>query len=738
MAESGGHSVYANVTVAPENVNGVIELYAWIPIPKNVTVLATGAGQVSAGPSAAKGDFSSRIVVLIPSKTYVNNTAEVRITGSASGNGLVQRGKADFELSISGSQRLRMNGTVEYSSEFNPEANTSKTIIRMYNAPLVIIMPSGMPGGMPGSPMAGNEIRLMIDFYSETLTNFSSLTAKTTTRLVVNARDQMTLLFVRNILAMIFMQANTTVPLPEPKYNNSRGMYYMEFETSTEQALGANTSINYDLLEQSSRIESFNADLSIIVKGLPVNESAYNITLSAKGGIEASLSGPLVVGNATIKKLDARARLNSNATHVYADAKIVFDMDIRDPYIAGSTVESIVKILSTAQHGLVRIVAPEPGALMVGDRVVHEAELSPGSASLGRIYYVYEGVVMNYYAEKEKRFIVLSGEGRVYARGAEHVVVDASRTGRATVFFEDEVREAKIYITEDGIVIVKPAKSSEGLRGTLIIQQLPGPPEPLPEGVEPLGPIVDVSLDSMPENGLMITLPYQKEPASGEVMVAHYKDGEWVLVKPKKVDASTKTVTIVLKELSPLTVVSYTEASTTETTTPPTTTTTTPTETTTTTTRETATTPSPSPSPTETTTRTTTQTPPATTTTTTTIQPSTTVTETTVGTVTEGTETITGTTKTTEATTTTTTVSPTERTTSSQATTTTASTTVVASTTHEATGVKTATQQSTLPLTTYKPPASKTREEGGIGLVPIVAITVVLVVAVLAIVLRKR
>jgi hypothetical protein len=62
----------------------------------------------------------------------------------------------------------------------------------------------------------------------------------------------------------------------------------------------------------------------------------------------------------------------------------------------------------------------------------------------------------------------------------------------------------------------------------------------------------------------------------------------------------------------------------------------------------------------------------------------------------------------------------------------------VASTTHEATGVKTATQQSTLPLTTYKPPASKTREEGGIGLVPIVAITVVLVVAVLAIVLRKR
>ncbi len=718
---SGGHSVYVNATITPTNMNGVAELYAWLPIPENLTVIATGGGSLIADSTSANGEFESRIVVLMPSTMGADANMLVKINASASGTGLVQTGKAEFQLNFTGNARFSMSGVIEYRSEFDPQANTTKTIVWMYNAPLVIIMPGGTPGGMPGMPLP-NELRLFVDFYSEMLTDFSSMTTKTTTRLVVNAEDQATIMLVRNFLAMMFMQANTTVPLPEPKYNSSRGVYYIEFKSTTEQPIRAR--VDYELLNQSSRIESFKADMEILVRGYQVNETTYNVTLSSKASLEASLSGPLIVGNATIKKLDASASIGNNDTHIYASAKLVFDLDIQDPYIAGRTVETIVRMLSTASRGSARIVAPDPGALMIDSRVVHEATLTPSTAMGSEIYYVYKGVVMRGFDEEEKRFIVLSGEGEVYARSTSRVVVDASRTGRTTVFFEDEAREARVYITESAMVAVMPASGSERLRGKLVVQTITTPPKPLPEEAKPLGPIVDVSVDYMPSSGLIVVLPYYEEPSNGEIMVAHYKNGEWTLIEPEEVDTSTKTVTVVLRELSPLTVVSYTSPTTTETTTTTQTTTTAP-ETTTTTTTTTV-----SPTQTATTeTTTTTQQPPATTTATTTI-----VTETTKTTTTETTTTASPTEAKTETTQPTST--PTKTTTATTTRTTTAKTTTIVSTTSETTKTE-ATQQTTQPLTTYKP-TTTTEEEGGVGLGPIAAVVAVLAVVALAIVLRRR
>ncbi len=727
---SGGYSVYVNATITPTNMNGVAELYAWLPIPENLTVTATGGGSLVADSTSADGEFESRIVVLMPSTMGADANMLVKINGSASGTGLVQTGRAEFQLNFTGNARFSMNGVIGYRSEFDPQANTTKTIVWMYNAPLVIIMPGGTPGGMPGMPLP-NELRLFVDFYSEMLTDFSSMTTKTTTRLVVNAEDQATIMLVRNFLAMMFMQANTTMPLPEPKYNSSRGVYYIEFKSTTEQPIRAR--VDYELLNQSSRIESFKADMEILVRGYQANETTYNVTLSSRASLEASLSGPLIIGNATIKKLDASASIGNNDTHIYASAKLVFDLDIQDPYIAGRTVETIVKTLSTASRGSARIVAPDPGALMIDDRVVHEATLTPSTAMGSEIYYVYKGVVMRSYDEEEKRFIVLSGEGEVYARGTSRVVVDASRTGRTTVFFEDEAREARIYITESDMVTVMPASSSERLRGKLVVQTITTPPKPLPEEAKPLGPIVDVSVDYMPGSGLVVVLPYHEEPSNGEIMVAHYKNGEWTLIEPEEVDTTTKTVTVILRELSPLTVVSYTPPTTTETTTTTQTTTTTTPETTTTTTTTTTVSPTPTTTTETTQTTTTTQQPPATTTATTTIVTETTKTTTTETTTTAPpTETKTETTQPTSTPTKTTTTT-TKRTTTAPPTT---KTTTIVSTTSETTKTETP-QQTTQPLTTYKP-TTTTKEEGGVRLGPIAAVVAVLAVVALAIVLRRR
>lgn len=709
MAMSGGYSVYVNATITPTNINGVAELFAWLPIPENVTVLASGDGSLAADSSRADGSIDARIIILMPNEVGMDVDVEARLEGSVSGTGLVQEGRADFQLSITGGTVFKVNGSIGYRSEYNPETNISRTVFKIYNAPLVVTVPGGMPGGMPGAPATGG-LELFIDLYAETITDFSRLTTKTTLRLVVNAEDQATIMLVRNLLAMMFMQANATMPLPEPKYNSSRGTYYMEFSTATEQPIRAK--IDYDVLKQSSRVESFESQLTVVVKGGSVNETTYNMTLSAKGGLKASLRGPIVVGNATVEKLDARASIGSNATHVYMDAGMEFDIGINDPYIAGYTVKAIVEMLSTARHGVVHIVAPEPGALMIDSRVVHEAVLTPDTVAASEIYYVYKGVVMSYYEAEEKRFTVLAGEGRVYARGASRIVVDASRTGRASIVFEEDAREARVYITKEGMVAVAPASNTEKLRGTLTVQVLTVPPEPLPEEATPLGPIVDVSIESIPSGGLMVTLPYQEEPASGEIKVAHYTDGEWVLLDPVNVDSAARTVTVIVEKLSPLTVVLYTPP---PTTTATTVTTITATETTTTTTTTATTT-------TQTTTATETTATTTATSTTTSISPSPTETET---------ETETETTMTTIGTTTTI-----ETTTSIAETTTSARTTT---TTKPATSTTTTTPSST---TTYTPVTSTstttTRGDGGLGLGTIAAIVVALVVAAIAVVLRRR
>lgn len=323
--------------------------------------------------------------------------------------------------------------------------------------------------------------------------------------------------------------------------------------------------------------------------------------------------------------------IRANETEVEMVLTLYVEYSTINPYLVQFTYRNIMPIIlmtTTDDQSRAVIEASDGVKLYLNGQIYDKLVFTKENATLAKdLRIVVSGTILESSSSRDKilsyRVVEKSDEAHVYIfhDDTETVIVEAPFSRTIIVSALDTTLDGKavkaVFGENKEVIIVFPETGKE-TKGEVRIKSMSTPPKPLPPDTVNVSIVYDVSLNTIEQTQVKISLKYDpsKAPPGSKIYVAHYINGKWELLTPDAVDPQKGYANITLTTLSPLVVVASTPATTTTPT--ETTTTTTITETTTTTTTTTTTFPSTTTSPMDTATTTVTET---TTTTTTTIPP---------------------------------------------------------------------------------------------------------------------
>jgi len=457
---------------------------------------------------------------------------------------------------------------------YDEDTNTSTTTITTKNAYIVLY---------------GQ--RIDIEYSMKQVTDLNKQIITTTTDFKAYSKDQLTLFMFAQILSSIFR-----VQIQPPIYDPSTGKYVITYSSTRIDKIET----IYQTNEYMINATKVDAVIKIDIRGegqghLLIVNFKINGYLNAKGDYRKGFSMD-DKGITKIKKLHVDGEIILDKNKIIIKINGYGEYYSINLYAVQFTYRRIVpQVLNQSVEGSKAIIEGSDGIkLLLNNKTYNKLIFTPENASLAEnLYIVVNGTVLEANSIEDKiityRAVEKTEEIKAYfmSEKTERLVIEAQHTKRVVVETRNTALNGKIIESTFGkhakIEIVFP-NTTTPIKGEIRASILGQLPKQLPQNTFNLSKVYDITpiLNTQAEIKVKPYFDPEKTPESAEILVTHYVNGEWQIIKPDIINKEEGYVEVTLTSFSPLVVIAKTTPQSTTTTTITTTIITTTTNTTTT------------------------------------------------------------------------------------------------------------------------------------------------------------